>query len=442
MNVTQEQLDKLARLCIDLDEAQNSGENEKYAMLQSLWLNTTDRLYAAEPGSEAYIQRALPKLIPVIQGDLERQARIAQRAERMTQKRQEEFRTLQQEIIEIELHLSKMQDALDPQRLGISALRQSTPFGGLLGKIDDKSQNWTADDHTDMKAYIFACFSELAYLQYSKYDLIGRGRYKVVPSELLGLIQDYDIKLDIEKIFRGVQGERAIGAIATDPGREFVYVTFWTPEFVVVAVRGTVILSKDVLIDAKFKRIWDEDHSTGYHGGFFTEALTAMPELKEVNHLKYAGEGKPVYFTGHSLGGAVAWILSQIWDGKHKVMTPYLYASPRIGNEKVAKMRRIYSYVRTNDMVPRVPPLSFGFCDPDFQIEIPGGDPWKAGWEMMVDWWHAIGNHKIGRYRRELGYGVETTEFSPMAYYDALYDRMRSVYKKFGEPFPLPLEKP
>jgi hypothetical protein len=36
MNVTQDQLDKLARLCIDLDEAQDSGDNEKYAMLQSL----------------------------------------------------------------------------------------------------------------------------------------------------------------------------------------------------------------------------------------------------------------------------------------------------------------------------------------------------------------------------------------------------------------------
>jgi hypothetical protein len=117
MNLTEEQLEKLARLCVDLDEAQNSGDNEKYAMLQSLWLNTTDRLYAADPENEAYIQHALPKLIPVIQGDLERQARIAQRAERMTQKRQEEFRTLQQEIVEIELHLSKMQDALDRRGL-------------------------------------------------------------------------------------------------------------------------------------------------------------------------------------------------------------------------------------------------------------------------------------------------------------------------------------
>jgi hypothetical protein len=102
----------------------------------------------------------------------------------------------------------------------------------------DKENVWGSDAYTYWKGYIFACFSELAYLQRTKYDLPSNARYKIVPSETLENLQIHDLTFNLEQTFKDVLGVDGVTVNIHDPGRGFLYATFRTPYFVVVAVRG------------------------------------------------------------------------------------------------------------------------------------------------------------------------------------------------------------
>jgi hypothetical protein len=103
--------------------------------------------------------------------------------------------------------------------------------------------------------------------------------------------------------------------------------------FIAVAVRGTMtrlnkILS-DLTVDLDAKQYWIE--SRAYHVGFYDDAKGALGALITA----VGAQGKPVYFTGHSMGGAISGLLPSIWPKKEplRLMTPYTFASPRFGND-------------------------------------------------------------------------------------------------------------
>jgi hypothetical protein len=102
-----------------------------------------------------------------------------------------------------------------------------------------------------------------------------------------------------------------------------------------------------------------------FHRGFM-EALHAIwePLLKQVGDA-VAEADRPLWVTGHSLGGALAllaaWRLQRSFIAVHEVVT---FGAPMIGNEAAAKAferefaGKIFRYVNLEDPVPLLPSVS------------------------------------------------------------------------------------
>lgn len=102
-----------------------------------------------------------------------------------------------------------------------------------------------------------------------------------------------------------------------------------------------------------------------FHRGFM-EALHAIwePLLKAVNEA-VEGADRPLWVTGHSLGGALAllaaWRLQRSFVAVHEVVT---FGAPMIGNEAAARAfeqefaGKIFRYVNLEDPVPLLPSVS------------------------------------------------------------------------------------
>jgi len=98
------------------------------------------------------------------------------------------------------------------------------------------------------------------------------------------------------------------------------------------------------------------------HRGFKREVDDLWPRLEEA----LTKNRKPLWFTGHSLGGAMATIcagrckLSFIKSNPEEL---YSFGSPRVGNRRYVHFAKIthYRWVNNNDIVATVPPRWCGY---------------------------------------------------------------------------------
>ena len=134
----------------------------------------------------------------------------------------------------------------------------------------------------------------------------------------------------------------------------------------IVAFRGTEATLEDWLTDAdarQQKSPWGTaDGLIGIHKGFHAALDLIWPDL-----LTYVTRtGLPVWFTGHSLGGALAMLaayrLEAIEKAGIRVAGVYTFGQPRVGNNAWAQSvpaeleQRVFRYVNDRDIVPLVPP--------------------------------------------------------------------------------------
>lgn len=78
--------------------------------------------------------------------------------------------------------------------------------------------------------------------------------------------------------------------------------------------------------------------------------------------------GRPLWITGHSLGGGLAVVAAAAFIEKGRpVQGLYTYGQPRVGDNDFVREfdrrfpGRYFRYVNNTDLVPRVPPWSFGY---------------------------------------------------------------------------------
>jgi predicted lipase len=68
----------------------------------------------------------------------------------------------------------------------------------------------------------------------------------------------------------------------------------------------------------------------------------------------------PIYFTGHSLGGALASLAAAEFAKKYKLAPVYTFGKPRVGNKKYAEWFNSiltgYRVVHYHDAAPATPP--------------------------------------------------------------------------------------
>jgi triacylglycerol lipase len=153
------------------------------------------------------------------------------------------------------------------------------------------------------------------------------------------------------------------GTEFVDEGGTQCYVS-WTDDFALVAFRGTQPDQlSDIFDDAAFAFVPWIRPSALVHAGFKDALERVWPRLQDV--LLPLVESRTTWFTGHSLGGALATLAADRCEFDSCVCT---IGSPRVGNEGFAADfhsrfgNRSLRYVNDADIVTHVPPLPLPYA--------------------------------------------------------------------------------
>ncbi len=168
----------------------------------------------------------------------------------------------------------------------------------------------------------------------------------------------------------------------------------------VIACRGTEPNEwNDIKADANATTVLAETAGK-VHRGFKTEVDDLWPMVETA----LLDNSHPLYFCGHSLGGAMATIcagrcyLSHIGSNPMELFT---YGSPRVGNKKYVSHVKLkhFRFVNNNDIVTRVPPPLFGYrhCGSEVYLNRKGKiekygvilkrrDRWRGFWSSLRKW--------------------------------------------------------
>lgn len=127
-------------------------------------------------------------------------------------------------------------------------------------------------------------------------------------------------------------------------------------------------------------------HQGEVHEGFSELTQALQQQLDEIDDIAV-----PIYFTGHSQGGAVALLLAAGFerDGEgHRVGGVYTFGQPRVGDSRFADWvsaylgDRIYRHVKCADAVPRLP----GFMQSHIKALILAGSAWVPILALILFW--------------------------------------------------------
>ncbi len=129
------------------------------------------------------------------------------------------------------------------------------------------------------------------------------------------------------------------------------------------------------------------------HRGFKREMDQLWPRLEKA----LLRNRKPLWFAGHSLGGAMATIcagrckLSFIKSNPEELFT---YGSPRVGDQRYVHFTRLrhHRWVNNNDIVPTVPPTWLGYrhCGQELYLDY-RGQLRELNWTgRLIDNWRGL----------------------------------------------------
>lgn len=112
-----------------------------------------------------------------------------------------------------------------------------------------------------------------------------------------------------------------------------------------------------------------------FHMGFLNALANVWDPVLETVEAELKKKERPLWVTGHSLGGALAllaaWMFQRRMIAVHQV---YTYGAPMIGNVKASEAfdrelaNKIFRYVNTTDPIPKLPTISlvandYGHCN-------------------------------------------------------------------------------
>ena len=184
----------------------------------------------------------------------------------------------------------------------------------------------------------------------------------------------------------------------------------------VLAFRGTEPKQKSDLV-ADLNAIPDRGQVGGFvHNGFQTEVDKIWDKLETLIEKK--PKKKPLFITGHSLGGAMATICaSRI---QKDVTCLYTYGSPRVGSKKFVENCNIthYRHVNNNDAVPTVPFLLLGYRHHTVARYIN-----HYGNIRTLTYWQRFKDKLRGRW----------AALKKFQFFDGFYDHSMKYYVKYTE---------
>ena len=224
--------------------------------------------------------------------------------------------------------------------------------------------------YSDRTAWLMACLSELAYVRFNPIflndqqqkqfsqmaDKLAKKKTSLVLHQLIDqfaydhLEEKEELKTELHNL-----NLRILETFDSD-GTQAILVS--ADEFIVLAFRGTEAMSvKDIKSDLKAKMVEFETQGK-IHSGFkeayekveidVQEKISSIDECKE----------KPLFITGHSLGGALATVAAKKLNHSAGIAACYTFGSPRVGDDKwIAAMKTpVYRLVNAADCVTMMPP--------------------------------------------------------------------------------------
>lgn len=224
--------------------------------------------------------------------------------------------------------------------------------------------------YSDRTAWLMACVSELAYIRFNplfskeekkKYfveaieKLIDKERKNSL-TKLIDLVS-YDADAEKEQLKTELTSLRMelIEPTFDEQGTQAILVDF--KDHVVLGFRGTEATSiKDIKADAKAVSM--QCPSGGkIHKGFY-EAYEAVESIIQARLNEKDITQKPLFITGHSLGGALATIAAKRLVHQGGISACYTFGSPRVGDEEwVSQIKTpLYRLVNAADCVTMLPP--------------------------------------------------------------------------------------
>jgi triacylglycerol lipase len=161
------------------------------------------------------------------------------------------------------------------------------------------------------------------------------------------------------------------------------------------------------------------------HSGFNREVDDLWPLMEDL--LRQADQ--PVWFCGHSLGGAMATICTYRCKVSSLVQDPqelHTFGSPRVGCKRWIRHAAVthYRWVHNNDVVTRVPPVFMGYrhCGNEIYLDRYGRirkltgvwrsrDRWRGLLKGLLQWrLHMLTDHSIGQYAGHIAAAVDKEE--------------------------------
>lgn len=169
------------------------------------------------------------------------------------------------------------------------------------------------------------------------------------------------------------------------------------PDCVIVSFRGSQPNLADWATNARLAR--KPFGGGSVHGGFLAaldEAWEAGGLGGQLGRLRARSPGRPVWFTGHSLGGALAVLAAARWFGDNPCATGgvYTFGCPRVGDPAFCAAIRF--------------PLWRVVHDADYFTTLPRGDYADAG---ALQWLDAAGGLHEERGPRPHGFLYNTKTF-------------------------------
>ncbi|KAL4923371.1 Alpha/Beta hydrolase protein [Aspergillus undulatus] len=149
-----------------------------------------------------------------------------------------------------------------------------------------------------------------------------------------------------------------------------------TNQLLVVSFRGSRTIDTWVAnLDFGLEAVNDLCTGCEAHGGFWkawevvADSIASGIESALATYPDYT-----IVFTGHSFGGALATLGAAQLRNAGYAIELYPYGCPRVGNEALVQyitdQGSNYRVTHTNDIVPRLPPMAFGFShiSPEYWI--------------------------------------------------------------------------
>lgn len=159
------------------------------------------------------------------------------------------------------------------------------------------------------------------------------------------------------------------------------------------------------------------------HRGFKKEVDDLWPYLEQ----ELADDTKPLWFTGHSLGGAMATICAyrcKLSFLKTEPEALYTYGSPRVGCKKYVSHTDLahFRWVNNNDIVTRMPPVWMGYrhAGQERYLDRFGRIKDVSGWRRTSDRLQGFFTTLIKRFRLD-----QLSDHSIPSYIDQLFEVVR-----------------